>query len=161
MRLLVNQVDWIKRESKYSQSKQESDQNHRKLDDLRQRQDPTEKYEKDIYSIVSTQNDEIQKEISVLKSQIQELSDLQNISMVTQKKEGDANELKTKLANLESADVFLQETSRLAMEKTGSLEKTIDQLIKGKLCIEKHQKNSIKNVDQIKRDISAEKLRVN
>ena len=47
------------------------------------------------------------------------------------------------------------------MEKTVSLEKTIDLLIIGKSRIEKHQENSIKTVDQIKTDISAAQLRVN
>ena len=56
---------------------------------------------------------------------MQELSDLQNKSTVIQNKEVEANELKTKLGNLESADTFLQETSRLAMEKTVSLEKEL------------------------------------
>ena len=152
MRLLVNQVDLIKRESKSIQSKQESDQNQRKLDELRQRQEPTEKYEKD---------EEIQKEISVLKCKIEGQSDSQTKSMVAKNKDGDANELKTKLANLESADVFLQETIRLGMEKTASLEKTINDLRKGNSSIEKDQENSINTVDPLKRDISTEKLRVN
>ena len=93
-----------------------------------------------------------------MKSKMQGPSELQNKSMLTQNEEGYANELKTKLGNLESADVFLQETSRLGMEKTVILEKTIDQLIKGK---SKHQEDSIKTVDLLKRDISAEKLKVN
>lgn len=81
--------------------------------------------------------------------------------MVTKNKELEVNEIKTKLGSLESADVFLQETSRLAMEKIVSLEKRIDELMKGNSNIEKHQENSIKTVDELKRDISDEKLRVN
>jgi hypothetical protein len=161
MRLLVKQVDLEKRESESIQFKQESDQNPKKSDELRQRQEPTVKYENNMQSIERIKNYEIQNEILALKSKIQRLSDLQNKSMAPPKKEVDANELKTKIANLESTDVFLQETGRLVMEKTVRLEKTIDELRKVNSGIEKHQKNSIKTVDQLEGHISAEKLRVN
>ena len=61
MGLLVNQLDCMKGESKYTQFKQDSDHNPRKEDVLRQRQEPTKTYEKDKYATVRTENDEIQR----------------------------------------------------------------------------------------------------
>ena len=75
MRLLVNQLDCMKRESKYTQFKQESEHNPIKEDELRQRQEPTETYEKDKYVAVRTENAEIQNEIFMKNCQEEKLDE--------------------------------------------------------------------------------------
>ena len=65
----------MKRESKYTQFKQESEHNPIKEDELRQRQEPTETYEKDKYVAVRTENAEIQNEIFMKNCQEEKLDE--------------------------------------------------------------------------------------